>query len=380
MTLKIAIVGCGKIADGHVEVLRKIGPERARIVAVCDREMLMAEQLRERFDLPAAYDDAKAMLEREKPDVVHITTPPESHLPLAVMAMDAGAHVFVEKPMTLDFESSRKLVEHAEKTKKKITIGYAYLLDQPALEIRSLIEKGELGDIVHVESFYGYNLSGPFGQALLGDASHWVHALPGKLFHNTIDHPFSKLIEFFPDDEPEVHAFGHVQRDKRYGDTRDHLMDELRVVVRGKKVTGYVTFSASIRPPAHFVRIYGTKNTLHADYTSRTVTFDANPSLPSAIGRVVPAFEMAARYARQGLKNVKRFVDSDYHFFAGFENLFLAFYDSIEKGSPLPISHRDLLRIARMMDSIFNELDQGGVRARARAEKGESIPAHGGAS
>ncbi len=368
MTLKIAIVGCGKIADGHVEEIGKMG-ERARVVAACDRELLMAEQIAERYGIPACYDDLGRMLAAEKPDVVHLTTPPQSHLALARTCMDAGAHVFVEKPFTLDYADSKALVDHAEKTGKKVTIGYTYLLDQPSLEIRALRREGLLGDVVHVESFYGYNLGGAFGQALLGDASHWVHDLPGKLFHNTIDHPFSKIIEFIPDDEPEVHAFGHVQRESRhYGDARDHLMDELRVLVRGKKVTAYITFSAHIRPAAHFVRVYGTKNTLHADYTSRTVTFDANPSLPSAIGRVVPAFEMAARFAREGLKNTKKFARSDFHFFAGLQNLFRSFYDAIELGTELPISYRDILRIAKMMDQIFGQLDQsGGASAKGGA-------------
>jgi predicted dehydrogenase len=369
VTLKIAIVGCGKIADGHVEEIKKLG-ERAELVGVCDREIIMAEQLAERFGLRGVYDDFDRMLSVERPDVVHITTPPESHLALAKTAVAAGAHVFVEKPLTLDYPSSKALVEMVERAGKKLTIGYAYYLDQPALEIRDLMSRGLVGDVVHVESFYGYNLAGPFGQALLGDASHWVHHLPGKLFHNTIDHPFSKIIEFIPDEDPEVHAFGHVQRSKRFGDSRDDLMDELRVVVRGKKVTGYVTFSAHIRPAAHFVRLYGTKNTLHVDYTSRTVAFDANPSLPSAIGRVVPAFEQAGRYAAQGWKNVKRFARSDFHFFAGLANLLNGFYDSIETGGPPPIPYRDILRIGKMMDTIFHQVDQGRWRATQSANGG----------
>jgi predicted dehydrogenase len=359
--MRVAIVGCGKIADGHVDEVQKLGA-RAEIVGLCDRELLMAKQLGERFGVRPVYDDFDRMLADTRPDVVHITTPPDSHLPLTKRAIASGAHVFVEKPLTLDYASSKALVDHVEAAKKKLTIGYAYFLDQPALEIRDLIASGLVGDVVHVESFYGYDLAGPFGRALLGDASHWVHHLPGKLFQNTIDHPFSKIIEFIPDDEPEVHAFGHAQRAKRFGDTRDDLLDELRVLVRGKRVTAYLTFSSHIRPAAHFVRIYGTKNTIHADYTSRTVLFDPKPSLPSAIGRVVPAFEQAARYAKQGVKNATRFAKNDFHFFAGLSNLLSRFYDSIEHDRPPPIAYRDILRIAKMMDSVFTQVGQGSMR------------------
>jgi predicted dehydrogenase len=114
MTLKVAIVGCGKIADGHVEEIRKL-PHLASVVAVADREPLMAEQLAARYGISAHYDDVDRLLAVERPDVVHVTTPPGSHVALARMAIDAGAHVYVEKPLTPSFADSRGLVDHARR-------------------------------------------------------------------------------------------------------------------------------------------------------------------------------------------------------------------------------------------------------------------------
>src|SRR5512146_486825 len=110
MTLKVAIVGCGKIADGHIEEIQKM-KETARVVAVCDLERLMAEQIAVRYGISAPYDDLDELLARERPDVVHVTTPPASHLALAKKAIDAGAHVYVEKPLTPSFADSKRLVE-----------------------------------------------------------------------------------------------------------------------------------------------------------------------------------------------------------------------------------------------------------------------------
>lgn len=366
MTLKVAIVGCGKIADGHVEEIQKLAP-RARVVAACDREIVMAEQLAVRYGIPATYADASVMLMKERPDVVHVTTPPGAHLPLARQCVDAGAHVFVEKPLTLTYAESEELVEYVAAAKKKMTIGYSYHYEPPMNELRDLLARGELGEPVHVETFYGYNLDGAFGKALLADAAHWVHALPGKLLHNTIDHALAKMIDFLPDDRPEVHAFGSVRRAKRYGDARDDLMDELRVVIRGQKTTAYLTFSAHARPVAHFCRVYGTKNTAHADFNNRTVALDKAPTIPSAIGRLVPAFESAAQYLRAGAQNLGRFAGSRFHFFAGLGELISRFYASIETDAPLPISTRDILRVAKMMDEIFEQLDQHGRSAGLRA-------------
>src|SRR5213080_3726896 len=94
--LKVAIVGCGKIADVHASQLQRI--KGCEIVAVCDREPLMARQLSERFSVKAYFADFIDLLRQSRPDVVHITTPPQSHFSLAKLCLEYGAHVYVEKP------------------------------------------------------------------------------------------------------------------------------------------------------------------------------------------------------------------------------------------------------------------------------------------
>jgi predicted dehydrogenase len=260
-------------------------------------------------------------------------------------------------------EDAKELVGVVQQAGKKMTVGWEYLFDPPAVELRELVARGDLGEPVHVESCFGYNLSGPFGAALLGDGNHWVHRLPGKLFHNNVDHLLNKVLEFMDDDVPALHAFGYALREKRFGDTRDDMLDELRVVLRGRRVSAYGTFSSHARPAGHFVRVFGTKNTAHADFWMRTVTLDASPKLPSAIGRVTPAFDQALEFLREGGKNVARFVKSDFHFFSGLNRLIALFYDSITGGAELPISYRDMLRITAMMDEIFRQVPQGRARA-----------------
>ncbi|HHH30005.1 MAG TPA: Gfo/Idh/MocA family oxidoreductase [Polyangiaceae bacterium] len=355
MTLRVAIVGCGKIADGHVEEIQKL-PELATIVAVCDLEELMAEQIATRYGLPATYTDFERLLERERPDVVHVTTPPAAHLPLAKLAVDAGCHVFVEKPLTPTLSEAHELVAHVERAGKKLTAGWTHFFDPPALKLRALLEEGVLGQPVHAESFYGYDLSGAFGKALLSSGEHWVHRLPGKLLQNTIDHMFNKVVELFDDAEPEVIATGFKRREQRFGDVRDELHDELRLIVRGETMSAYGTFSSHIKPVMQTLRVYGTENTAQLDFSSRTVTLEATASLPSAVGRVLPAFEQAYRFAREGAENVWRFAKSDFHFFAGLQELIARFYRAILDDGPPPISHQDILKVCSMHEQTWAQL------------------------
>ncbi len=356
--LKIALVGCGQIADGHVSEIQKLA--HAEMAAVCDLEPLMAEQLAVRYGVPFHYGNFEQMLEEVRPDVVHICTPPGSHLMLTKLAVDAGCHVYVEKPLALDYPQSVELVEYVSKAGRKLTIGHNSEFDPPSLEMRQLVAEGVLGDPVHIESWFGYNLSGPFGKVILGSPEHWVHRLPGKLFQNNINHMLNKVTEFIEDERPEVHAMAW-RRDaaEPFGDVRDELKDELRIMIRGQRVSAYGTFTAAVKPVAHFSRIYGTNSILHLDFISRTVTVDRGPTLPSAIGRLAAGFSQTAEYARAAARNAARFATSDYHFFAGMNELIKRFYDSILHGAPLPISTDSMLRIAWIMDEVFRQIHAG---------------------
>jgi predicted dehydrogenase len=352
--LKVAIVGCGKIADAHVEEVGKL--PLATVVAVCDREALMAEQLAVRYGVPRHFADFGAMLEAARPDVVHITTPPQSHLPLAEQAIDAGCHVYIEKPFALTRDQSVRIVEHATRAQRKVTVGHSFAFDPLTVAVRRLRDEGFLGDPVHVESHLGYNLSGAFGAALMGDRNHWVHGLPGKLFHNNIDHVLHKIEDFIPEDAPRMIARATRRLPGEYGDERDDLMDELRVMVEGSRTTAFGTFSSHTVPVRHYARVWGTRNSVTVDYTSRVLAVEQGENFPSAIGRLLPAFVQAREYARGGFKNVRRFMKSDFQFFAGMNELFRLFYTSIlEDGAP-PIGYERIVRVSGWMDEIFAQV------------------------
>ena len=346
-------MGCGKIADAHVEEIQKL--QTASLVSVCDLEPIMAEQLAVRYGIPAQYSDFDRMLAEQRLDVLHITTPPQSHVALVRKSMDAGCHVYLEKPVALTYEQTCLITEIAERANLKLTVNYWPNFDPPGAILHSLAAAGALGDIIHVESYLGYDLTGAFGQAILADSNHWVHRLPGKLFHNNLDHILNKIVPFLPDLDTDVRAIAFRRRNLA-GSPTDLMMDELRIMLRSGTVSAYASFSSHARPVGHFVRVYGTKKTVHADFNLRTVVFDGEQIFPSAIGRLMPPFQQGLRYIRQGARNIRAFGASRFHFFRGMTELISAFYHAIEKDAVPPIPYSEIRRTSFLMDEVIRQI------------------------
>ena len=355
--LKVAIVGCGKIADVHASQIQRI--QRCQIVAVCDREPLMARQLYERFPVQQHGSDFAGMLSESRPDVVHITTPPESHFDLAKRSLEAGCHVYVEKPFTLYEREAQQLITLANERGLKITAGHDDQFTHVARRMRALVQTGFLGDgPVHMESSYCYELGrSGYAGALLGDKRHWVRRLPGKLLHNIISHGVARIAEFLTSDTPQVIAHGFISPLlKSLGETE--IIDELRVIIsEEERTTAYFTFSSQMHPSLHQFRMYGSKNGLVLDHDQETLIRLRGTRFKSYLEKFVPPVSQANQYLGNLATNVKSFLARDFHMKSGMKYLIESFYRSIEEGTPLPISYREILLTARIMDDIFAQLN-----------------------
>ena len=355
--LKVAIVGCGKIADAHASQIHRI--KGCEIVAVCDREPLMARQLSDRFPVKQHFTELKELLDRTRPDVVHITTPPEGHFELARLCLESGANVYVEKPFTVYFDQAQKLVDLAEKNGRKLTAGHNDQFSPAARRMRELVESGYLGGpAVHLESSYSYDLGDPaYARALLGDKQHWVRRLPGRLLQNIISHGVARIAEFLTTDNPRVMAYGFVSPVlKSIGETE--MIDELRVIVsEEERTTAYFTFSSQMKPAIHELRVYGPQNGLVLDQDHDILLRLRGHKYKSFADKFLPPAQFAKQHLGNLFANTKLFLANDFHLDSGMKYLFESFYRSIRESAPLPIPYREILLTARIMEAIFDQLN-----------------------
>jgi len=356
--LKVGIIGCGKMADNHANCIKRIAG--AEIVAVCDREPLLSKDMSERFNISKHFIDVHEMLQTVKLDVVHITTPPQSHHPLAEMCLQSGCHVYVEKPFTVDTKEAEELIALANQKNLKITAGHNAQFTHAMIRMRELVKSGYLGGKpVHMESLYCYDFGDEsYAKALLSDKDHWVRKLPGSLLQNIITHGISKIAEFLSGDEPTVIAHGFTSPFLKSIGQSD-IIDEVRVIIKDEdSTTAYFTFSSQIKPVPHQFRLYGLKNSLIVDDDHQVLIKMDNKDYKSYL----PYFVTPFQYAKQYLGNVKynfiKFLKKGFHLpnDAALKTLIESFYRSVADDLPLPLSYREILLTSRIMDAIFEQV------------------------
>jgi len=353
--LKVAIVGCGKIADHHAESIAQI--PGSEIVAVCDREELMARQLQERLGVCRYFVDVQNLISDARPDVVHITTPPQTHYALGRLCLEAGCHVYIEKPFTVYVREAEELIALAKRKGLKLTVGHSAHLSHASNQMRTIVSQGYLGGPpIHMESYYCYDLSDArYAKAVLGDPQHWVRGLPGGLLQNTISHGVSKVSEFLTGDALKVIAYGFTSPALQ-GIGETEIVDELRVIIHDGKATAYFTFSSQMRPSLFMLRLYGPKNGLILDEQQQTVIKVRGARYKSYLDQFLPPWTLARQHVGGSLGNVNKFLKADFQSGHGMRFLIKALYDSITHETPEPIPYPEILRTSRIMDEIFTQL------------------------
>lgn len=148
--LKVAVIGAGYW-----------GPNLARnfsasplwdLVAICDLDTERASQLAAKVGHPAVVADVATLLAEDQIDAVAIATPARTHHPIAMAAMAAGKHVLVEKPLADRSGAGLEMVEAAEDRGLVLMADHTYCYTPAVQKIRELVQSGELGDILFIDS------------------------------------------------------------------------------------------------------------------------------------------------------------------------------------------------------------------------------------
>jgi predicted dehydrogenase len=148
--LQLAVVGLGYWGPNLVRAASDL--EDVSVSVLCDHDPDRLYQQARRYPYAAATESIDDVLANEAIDAVLLSTPIATHHPLAKRCLEAGKHVFVEKPLATSGDECRELMATAEERGLVLMPGHTFLYSPPVVKIREMLDAGHLGDLFFVTS------------------------------------------------------------------------------------------------------------------------------------------------------------------------------------------------------------------------------------
>jgi len=143
--LKVGIIGVGDIArSSHIQMLKTA--ETVKLAAVSDIRKDAADEVAAQNNVKA-YSDYRDLLASDV-DIIVVSTPPEFHVDMGIAAVEAGKHLFIEKPVALDMEGALRLKDAVDKSGKRCQCGYIIGYWAQSDTLRRIYKSGKLGKLV----------------------------------------------------------------------------------------------------------------------------------------------------------------------------------------------------------------------------------------
>jgi len=148
--IKVAVIGCGYWGPNLIRNFIQI-PE-SKVKYCCDLDEEKLKRIKSLYPEPKVTQDYKEVLNDPGVEAVAIATPVHTHFELAKEGLEAGKHVFVEKPLTQTSQEARKLIRLAKKKGKVLMVGHTFLYTAAVNKLKELIDSGELGEVLYISS------------------------------------------------------------------------------------------------------------------------------------------------------------------------------------------------------------------------------------
>lgn len=339
--LRAGVIGTGFIGPVHIEALRRLG---VQVAALCDLPERV-EAAAARLGVPRAFSNYRDMLSSPDLDVVHIAAPNRYHCRMSLDVLAAGKHCICEKPLAMNTAETTQIVQRAKASGTVLAVNYNVRFYPAVLQLRRLVERGDLGEIIHVNGSYmqdwlfketDYNwrlLPGEGGKlrAVADIGTHWMDTvsfiLSAKIeslladlgtFHKTRKRPIG-----------EVETFAKFNKGVRYAPYAVKTEDFANLLLRftnGARGNLAVSQVAAGRKNSIRVEIYGSKKSAWWDSENPEILRSGNRDASNEVAvRNTPAFADAAPYTDYPAGHVEGFPDT-------FKMLFRSVYSAVANG------------------------------------------------
>lgn len=348
--LRAAVIGAGAISLEHLPFLRE--SERADLVGICDLSPVSAKIAARRFDAEAGYTRVADMLASTSPDIVHVLTPPHTHASLVDMCLDAGAHVFCEKPMLPTGAEAATLLAKADSLGLHLMENHNYRFNDEILAVRDLIDSGQLGVIGEVDVRMALQIRGEGSRFADENARNPIHDMPAGVIHDFATH-FAYLMNTLSGHPTwgsvSAHWNNHGGGDLFTFDDLDALMIG---DASGDPVHGRLRFSCRTSPDLFTVTVRGSEGQATTDlFHPHLEVLGPRPGGPQ-LTPIVNHLVNGTKLAGAGLRNFgqKLLQHGPYH---GLVRLLDETYAALQAHQPPPVTPSEVQGAADLIDALL---------------------------
>lgn len=260
MVTKLCLVGAGSIGRRHLRLLAE--REDVALCVVELNEQCKAAVSQEFPQMPF-FDSMEAAITDGGCEAVIIATPHRTHAPLAIKALELGAHVFVEKPMSDSLEDCVALLNTAKQSDKIVSVGFMFRFDPFVQKVKEIIDSGRIGKILHYSSrFATYNT---LRCSVTRHQEHTPYSLVMDCIHD------SDLIYHFTGRIPDyAYSVAYKAGDLPLSSPQNFIDTVYRY--EDKSMGAHIHFNYVQHPQIHDLQIVGDKGYILGDFMSADVT------------------------------------------------------------------------------------------------------------
>jgi UDP-N-acetylglucosamine 3-dehydrogenase len=314
--IKVAVIGAGSMGKNHLRVYSEL--PNVGLVAVSDIDSANTGTLAARFGVQY-FADYRVMLEKEKPEAVSICVPTALHVEVAKTALEAGAHVLVEKPIAATVEEGEELIEKARSLGRQLMVGHIVRFNPAIQALKQKLDEGQLGRIFQIVS----RRIGPY-PARIRDVGVVVDLAP-----HDVD-----IMRFLTGSNP-LRVFAETER-RIHSEHEDLLLGLLRFP---DGVTGALEINWLTPTKVREILVLGERGLYRVDDLTQDLYFYENAQ---ANGVLWPALQTLKGVSEGSLTrfSMKRYEP--------LKAELQCFVEAIQNGGPMPVSGEDGLAALRI--------------------------------
>jgi len=346
--MRVALIGCGIAGELHISAIKNY--KTAELVGVADLNTERLATFAQRHKIDEQFKHFEEMIEKGKPDVVHILTPPPTHAAITKDVLARGCAVLVEKPMCMDEAEADAMIEAARTNNKPLCVMHNHLFDPPIKKAEALIRSIPDNNpyLVRVTYFVERRKLEEEGDL---DPNHWIHRLPLGIYgEHGAPHVLYILLKWLK------HASDVTISEMEVNGSMNGCMRLWNVTVSSERCMGVMALGDNTTIGQFVVELFTPLMVIKLNLLDLTWSIYRERRIGVTSGRILASVEESIRRLCGSAGNLFAIASGRLKRRPGHRALIRTFYDSIRNGKPPPVPAEEGREVVRVLKCIENKL------------------------